>query len=261
MNQRRADQPGHEGGILHRIPEPVAAPAKLVVSPPTAKADTDGQKRPRDRRPRSHPSCPLLIEFAFNHRGAGKGKCDREADIARVQHRRMRSERRILQQGVEITPIGRRWPESLKGIGRREREQQEAHRNQTHHTEYARCELHWQGTREQRHGERPSHQDPRPQQQRAFVCAPHRRNSIQQRQRRVRIRGDVEHREIVLDERVDECGQRHARQRKLRVDCGSDRSHPTGLPLSGPHQTEERLRECGKQRQHQRKMSKFDDHV
>ena len=36
MDQRGRDQPRHQRGVLHRIPEPEAAPAELVIGPPGA---------------------------------------------------------------------------------------------------------------------------------------------------------------------------------------------------------------------------------
>ena len=38
MQERGAGQPGHEGGVLDRIPEPPAAPAQLVIGPEAAQA-------------------------------------------------------------------------------------------------------------------------------------------------------------------------------------------------------------------------------
>ena len=58
MNQRRADQPRHERGVLDRIPEPPAAPAELVVRPPAAERDADRQEHPRDASSTVAPSAP-----------------------------------------------------------------------------------------------------------------------------------------------------------------------------------------------------------
>ena len=47
MDERGADQPGHEGGVLHRVPEPPAAPAELVVRPAAAERDAEREEAPR----------------------------------------------------------------------------------------------------------------------------------------------------------------------------------------------------------------------
>ena len=51
VDQRGADQPGHERGIFHRVPEPPAAPAELVVGPPGAQRDADAEEGPGDDGP------------------------------------------------------------------------------------------------------------------------------------------------------------------------------------------------------------------
>ena len=58
MHQRRASQPRHEGCVLHRIPEPPAAPAEFVVGPPAAERDADREQGPGDVRPASGPARP-----------------------------------------------------------------------------------------------------------------------------------------------------------------------------------------------------------
>ncbi len=96
MQQRGCRQPGHEGRVLHRIPEPPATPAKLVIGPVAAERDTRGQAAPgnkgqatpararRDRRP--------------SIRAATAGEGHRQPDIAKIEERRMDRQRRILQQ-------------------------------------------------------------------------------------------------------------------------------------------------------------------
>ena len=69
VDQRRAHQPRHEGRVLHRVPEPPAAPAQLVVRPPAAERDADGEERPRGRGPRARPARPRGIEAPLEQRG------------------------------------------------------------------------------------------------------------------------------------------------------------------------------------------------
>src|SRR2546429_1931831 len=60
VNQRRAHEPGHEGGVLDRIPEPEAAPAELVVGPPRSEEHTS------ELQSRLHLVCRLLLEKKKN---------------------------------------------------------------------------------------------------------------------------------------------------------------------------------------------------
>ena len=58
VDQRRADQPGHERGVLDRVPEPPAAPAEFVVGPPAAERDAERQERPRRSSSTAASSAP-----------------------------------------------------------------------------------------------------------------------------------------------------------------------------------------------------------
>ena len=107
MNQRGADQPRHERRVLHRIPEPPAAPAELVVRPPAAERDADREKEPRERGPWPRPARPARIEAAFEHGGHRKGERHGEADVADVQHRRVHGEREVLQQRIQVAAVRR----------------------------------------------------------------------------------------------------------------------------------------------------------
>ena len=46
MQERRGAEPGDEAGVLNRVPEPEAAPAEFVISPPGTEADAYGQAAP-----------------------------------------------------------------------------------------------------------------------------------------------------------------------------------------------------------------------
>ena len=58
VHQRGADQPGHERGVFHRVPEPPAAPAQLVVGPPGAEHDADAEEGPGDDASTAATSAP-----------------------------------------------------------------------------------------------------------------------------------------------------------------------------------------------------------
>src|SRR5437667_1732519 len=116
MNQRGADQPWHERSILDRIPKPPAAPTKLVIGPETSQSDSASEKHPCDGGPWPRPARPGSVKSPADQGRNRECKRDAEAYITHVQHRRMRNHRRILQQRIEITAIGRNPAQTVKWI-------------------------------------------------------------------------------------------------------------------------------------------------
>ena len=108
MDQRGADEPGHERGVLHRVPEPPAAPAELVVGPAAAQRDAEGEEdhatvvHGRDQRAQAASSRP------GEQRRDRERERDREADVAHVEHRRVDHHARVLQQRIEVAAVRRR---------------------------------------------------------------------------------------------------------------------------------------------------------
>ena len=101
--------------------------------------------------------------------------------------------------------------QAVERVRGEQQEQQEAEREQAHDGEDARHHLVGQVPAEGGDRERPEREHQQPQQDRAFVAAPDRGDAVVQRQRAVRVGGDVEHREVVADE-----GQREADERERR---------------------------------------------
>src|ERR1044072_5310707 len=99
MDQHGADEPWHERSIFDWIPEPPAAPAELVVSPETSERAAASQKHPRDRGPGPRPARPSRIKPSANQCRNRKGKRDREANVAHVEHRRVGRAHGLLQEG------------------------------------------------------------------------------------------------------------------------------------------------------------------
>ena len=108
MEQRRAGEPGHQRGVLDRIPEPAAAPAELVIGPVGAHRDAERQEDPGEQRPGPHGARPGRVDAPVDQRRDGEGEGDREADIAEIEQRRMDREAEILQDRVEVLPFDRR---------------------------------------------------------------------------------------------------------------------------------------------------------
>ena len=118
MQQRGAGDPGHQRGVLHRIPEPPAAPAEFVIGPIGAHRDAERQAHPGEQRPRPHPARPRRIDTAFDQGRDGEGERNGEADIAEIEHRRMHRETEILQDRIEIAALDRHLgqpPERVRG--------------------------------------------------------------------------------------------------------------------------------------------------
>ena len=76
-----ADQPGHEGGVLDRVPEPPTAPAQFVISPPRAHGDAEGREDPGSHGPRRDQRAQAASSLPES-RADGKAWPHREADIA-----------------------------------------------------------------------------------------------------------------------------------------------------------------------------------
>ena len=197
VDQRGAGQPGHEGGVLDRVPEPPAAPAEFVVGPGAAQRDAQRQEDPGDRRPRPRPARPGGVEPAGHQCRDREREGHREPDVAHVEQRRVEDHARVLQQRVQVAAVGGGRQQALEGVRREQREEQEARADQTHDAEHARDHRLGQLAREQRHGDRPAGKDQRPHQDRAFVVAPHRGDAVVQRQRRVRVHRCELDREVV----------------------------------------------------------------
>ena len=174
MDQRRAHQPRHERGVLHRIPEPEAAPAELVVRPPAAQRDAAGEERPGRGGPRAASSAPR------------SGRGGPRASPRRRRRRRPRSRRsrcrgsadgsasaRVLQHRVQVVAVGRRRDQAQERVGGGEREQQEAEADHAQHAEHARREARRQARRAEPRPPRVHSASSRIHSSSEPSCAPH----------------------------------------------------------------------------------------
>ncbi|VTN09594.1 Uncharacterised protein [Raoultella terrigena] len=96
---------GIKGGVLHRVPEPPAAPAQLVVGPRRPEDDAKGQENPRCLGPRPRPARPRRIQPPGQQRRDGESKSHRETNVAHIEDRRMEDHADILQQRIKIPAI------------------------------------------------------------------------------------------------------------------------------------------------------------
>ncbi len=110
----------------------------------------------------------------------------------------------ILQQRIQVLALLGGGNEPLERVRGEEDEEEEARGDEAHDAEHARDEPLGQVAAEDGDRERPSREHQHPQQDRAFVRAPRRREAVVRGQARVGVRRDVGDREIVGDERVGE---------------------------------------------------------
>src|SRR5271155_4611783 len=109
MDERRAGEPRHEGGVLNRVPEPEAAPAERVIGPEGAGGDAEREEAPGDEREGPHETRPRRVDAALDQRRGGERIDDREADIAEIKQWRMDRQAWVLQNRIEVAPFeGRR---------------------------------------------------------------------------------------------------------------------------------------------------------
>ena len=127
---RRSDEPRDEGGVFHRVPCPVAAPAELHVGPPAAEHDARGKHGPRRQRegPGHIRPCRLIGVPAAQRLGEGETAGDHEPAITEEQQRGMEDHAGVLEQGVQPVAVLRHGMVHEEGIvPRHEDEPEEAH--------------------------------------------------------------------------------------------------------------------------------------
>ena len=223
-----ADQPRHERGVLDRIPEPPAAPAELVVGPGAAEGDADGEEDPGRGRPRPRPARPGGVEVAADQRRDGERERDREADVAHVEHRRMDHHARILQQRIEVAAFGAAGNRRSNGFEVASRNSRKPNESSPITARMRADHLVGQVAAEGGDRERPERQHQQPEQDRAFVAAPDGGDAVVQRQRAVRVGGDVEHREVVVDEAERQADEGERDQREQQARRRPRQRHPVG---------------------------------
>ena len=116
VQERGPEEPGHERHILDRVPEPPAAPSKLVIGPPGPKGDPRRQADPGGKCPGTNPACPGRINPALDQRCNGERKHNREPDIPEIEKGGMHRQANILKQWIQILSVQRWWKHAVKRI-------------------------------------------------------------------------------------------------------------------------------------------------
>ena len=184
----------------------------------------------------------------------------REAHVAHVEDGGMDDEADVLEKGVEVPPDERGGEEAGERVRGEEHEAQEPHRDEAEDAEDPRRDFRRKAPASCRDGQGPAAQDERPEEEGAFVGAPDGRDSIVNGQERVRVRGDVEHREVVRRERPREAREgEEVEHEEPRRRARSDR-HPARV---APHRARERRHredESGEEREDEREVAELGDH-
>ena len=108
VQEGRGDEPGHERGVLDRVPRVPAAPADLLVGPLGAEEDAEAEERPGGERPAPRDDDPALVDPPRGERGHRERERHGQPDVAEVQHRRVGDHVRVLQARVHARAVGRR---------------------------------------------------------------------------------------------------------------------------------------------------------
>ncbi|MPN04570.1 hypothetical protein SDC9_151811 [bioreactor metagenome] len=261
VQQGRGDEPGHEGGVLDRVPEPPAAPAQFVIGPPRAHGDAEGQEDPRPRRPRPRPARPGGIELTGEEGGDGEGVGHRETDVAHVEQRRVDDQAGVLQQRIKVAAFGGCGQQAFEGVGGEQDEEQEAETDQAERAEDAGDHGFRQLARQHGDQEGPpgEHQDP--QQQRAFVSAPDAGDAVLDGQQRVGVLGDVDHREIVGDEGLGQAGEGEGDQQRHGRGGRAGEGDPGQAVGVGADQRQRAEEQCDQRGKDEGEMAEFGDHA
>ena len=261
MHQRRGRQPRHEGGVLHRIPKPPAAPAQFVVGPPTAQGDPQREESPSHIRPRTRPPRPGAVQPPGQQRRHGKGEGHGQAHIAGVEHGRMHDQPEVLQQGIEVRTVRRRQRQRpLKGIAGQQQETQEAAVQQPHDAQGPGQKVRRQASVPQGHSAHPQSHDERPQQQRTLMGAPNGADLVVPRQQAVRVARRVRHRKVVGQESPHERGEAQGHKHRLPEGHRHRGLHPAAAPQAGAGQAQHRAGQAQDQRNDHRQVADFRAH-
>jgi hypothetical protein len=166
----------------------------------------------------------------------------------------------ILQQRIEVAPLLGTRQQSVKGVRGQQDEEQKARAEQSENAQHAGDHVIGQLLRAQRNRQRPQHQHQHPQQQRALVSAPDGGDAVLQRQQRVRMLRDIDHREIVLDEGGGQAAEGNRQQQRQRDGRRTRQRNPLCSVGVRTDQWQCALRQGDAQREDEGEGTEFRDH-
>jgi len=258
VDQRRTHQPGHEGSVFHRVPEPPATPTEFVVGPPRPQGDTNAEEGPGHNGPRPRPACPRCIQAPAEQGGDGEGEGHRETHVAHVEHRRVHDQADVLQQWVEVMPVHRDLrQDAAERVGGHDQEQQEADADHAHHRQHASQHDLRQLAREHRDGKGPAAEDQRPQQQRPLMGAPHGAELVVPGQGTVGVICHISDGEVVGHKGVGQATEGEQQERELAPGRRLRQAHPQAITTPGAEQRHHRLDDGKTQREDHRQLAQL----
>ena len=208
---RRADEPGDEGGVLHRVPGPVAAPAQFHVGPPHAQDDARGQKGPGQQGHGTGHAVPAVLALtAGKALGQGQTGGHGEAAVAQEEQRRMEDHAGVLQQGVEAVAVRRHGRLHLERIAPAGKDQGEEGHDGVEEAPVPEPRGGRQapvGGRQGKDAAADGHGEG-PEQHGARLSGPEGRQAVEGGQHTVRVAGHIDQAEVVPEQGVQQQGRR-----------------------------------------------------
>ena len=238
MEIRGRREPGHDGGVLDRVPGPVAAPAQDLVRPTPAEQVAQRQKEPRGQRPAARRADPLVAQLAGRQRRQGERERHAGADVAQIQRRRMDRHPVVLQERVEVGALAGHKRQALE---RRRDEAQQAEEEDRDGHQRGGDVWHQHGVPaavlvQHQRGEQAV--DQRPEQQGSLLTAPERGDGVPQRQARAGVGGDVFDVEVARHQRMEQGDRGDSHAAAHGIGCAGATGDPVGTPGVGAPQVD-----------------------
>ena len=199
--------PGHKGGVLHRIPEPETAPAQYRVGPPGTQQQPGRQQRPDAHAPGASGVNPFVAALAANQPAQRERHRDADAGQPGHQRRRMQEHSEVSQQRVDALSVRYGKGQPLERVRHKRHHRQKEHLNK--HQDGDRPGQRRAGCRRRQSDGQRRHcrQRKGDVQQRTFVAGVERNPGVDVGHCQVAVRRDIGQRKVARDERL------HQRQR------------------------------------------------
>ena len=167
-----------------------------------------GQEHPRHHGPAAGDVDPLFAGILHDQRAQREGERHGESHVAEIQHRRMDHHLGILQQRIQSVAVGREScpSTSAKRMRGEVHQQQEEHLHRRNDRRRVRHQLRIDFVAQPQH-QAVGGEQPRPEQQRAFLPRPQRGELVGDGQVAVAVVQDVGDGEVVAE------GRHHQRER------------------------------------------------
>jgi hypothetical protein len=105
MDEDRGGEPGHECGVLDRVPGPVPAPSQLHVGPVGPGSHAKGEQGPRRVEPATHPSQPEIAVSPTEKVRSREGERHDQDGQPQVEDGRVIDHGRVLQDRQQADAV------------------------------------------------------------------------------------------------------------------------------------------------------------